>query len=198
MRPFTTRQDTVQRVTPEELVGMLAESDRLRIVAALVLGARTNAEIVQATGLDDRAVAKALRRLENGGLVTRGSDVLSLHEHMFKDVVRHSAKPAAVEDHGYADPKVESVVRTFIRDGHLTGMPAQQSRRRILLEHVVQSFEPGMRYPEREVDAVLRAWCADSHVDHATVRRYLVDYGLLTREHGVYWRSGGWLDVLEA
>lgn len=53
---------------PEELLGLLAEPDRLRVVAALVLGARTPAEILAATGLGGPTVAKALGRLQAGGL----------------------------------------------------------------------------------------------------------------------------------
>jgi hypothetical protein len=67
-----------------------------------------------------------------------------------------------------------------------------------VLEHVAATFEPGRRYPEREVDAVLRAWTGDarpSGPDHATLRRYLVDHGLLARDRGEYWRSGGWVDA---
>ena len=52
-------------------------------------------------------------------------------------------------------------------------------------------FEPGVRYPEREVNALLAVW----HADVAALRRYLVDEGFLTREAGVYWRSGGRVDV---
>jgi hypothetical protein len=48
-----------------------------------------------------------------------------------------------------------------------------------------------VRYPEREVNALLAVW----HPDTAALRRYLVDEGLLTREAGLYWRSGGWVDV---
>ncbi len=33
------------------------------------------------------------------------------------------------------------------------------------------------------------------HPDVAALRRYLVDEGLLTREAGVYWRSGGTVEV---
>ncbi|HEV2781410.1 MAG TPA: DUF2087 domain-containing protein [Actinophytocola sp.] len=96
------------------------------------------------------------------------------------------------------DPKIAAVLRTFVPDGRLIRLPAKRGRRRVVLEHVVQSFEPGRRFPEREVDAVLRAWCAGGEVDHVTLRRYLVDEGLLSRDHGVYWRSGGWVDVLGA
>lgn len=87
-------------------------------------------------------------------------------------------------------------MRAFLDDGRLVRLPARWGRRRVVLEHVAQSFEPGRRFPEEEVDAVLRAWCAGGGTDHVTVRRHLVDEGLLSREDGVYWRSGGWVDVL--
>jgi hypothetical protein len=96
------------------------------------------------------------------------------------------------------DPRVAAVLRAFFSDGRLVRLPARRGRRRVVLEHVVRSFEPGRRFPEREVDAVLRAWCAGGEVDYVTLRRYLVDEGLLSRDHGVYWRSGGWVDVLGA
>ena len=65
----------------------------------------------------------------------------------------------------------------------------------IVLEHVVQSFEPGVDYPEPEVNAMLTEWTAGSGVDHVTVRRYLIDEDLLRRVDSVYRRSGGWTDV---
>jgi hypothetical protein len=60
-----------------------------------------------------------------------------------------------------------------------------------VLEHLARVFEPGVRYPEREVNALLAVW----HADVAALRRYLVDEGLLTRRAGLYWRSGGYVDV---
>ena len=180
-------------VTPDALVGLLAEPERLRVVAALILGARTPSELIEATGLDQRAVGTALQRLETGGLVTSAADGFTLDASVFKRVARTAAPPQKTEDYGYADEQTESVVRTFVRDGRLLRLPAQRSRRRTVLEHVVQTFEPGTRYTEKEVDAVLRAWCV---VDHVSLRRFLVDEGLVTREAGQYWRSGGWVDVL--
>jgi hypothetical protein len=99
-----------------------------------------------------------------------------------------------MHESGYADAQAEKVLRTFIRDGHLVRFPAKRARRRILLEHIASSFEPGRRFPEKEVDVVLRAWCHDSETDHVTLRRYLVDEGLLSRADGEYWRTGGWFD----
>ena len=47
-----------------------------------------------------------------------------------------------------------------------------------------------MKYPEKAVDAILRAW----HPDHAALRRYLIDEALMAREDSVYWRTGGYVD----
>jgi hypothetical protein len=88
-------------------------------------------------------------------------------------------------------------LRAFVSDGRLVRLPARRTRRRLVLEYIAQSFEPGRRFPEREIDVVLRAWCAGSETDHVAVRRHLVDEGFLTRDDGLYWRSGGWIDVLD-
>ena len=45
-------------------------------------------------------------------------------------------------------------------------------------------FETERRYPEAEVNAVIN----QVHEDHATLRRLLVDYRLMERAGGVYWR----------
>ena len=64
-----------------------------------------------------------------------------------------------------------------------------------MLERLSQEFEPGLRYPERQVDFILQLF----HPDHATLRRYLVDEGYLTRADGVYWRTGGrWVDPTDS
>ena len=183
-------------VTPDVLVGLLAEPERLRVVAALVLGARTPSQLIDATGLDQRAVGRALQRLQTGGLVSADHDGFTVHIEVFKQVARTTAPQPKLENHGYADERTESAVRRFIQDGRLMRLPAQRSRRVVVLEHLAQSFQPGLRYSEKEVDGVLREWCAGGEVDHVSLRRCLVDEGLLSRECGAYWRSGGWVDVL--
>ena len=48
------------------------------------------------------------------------------------------------------------VLRVVLRGGRLTSMPRPGRKRRIVLEHIVQRFEPGLRYSEAEVNAMLR------------------------------------------
>ncbi|HLI40078.1 MAG TPA: DUF2087 domain-containing protein [Streptosporangiaceae bacterium] len=89
-----------------------------------------------------------------------------------------------------ADPPED--LRAFVRDARIAAMPARRTRRLRLLDRVAQAFEPGRAYPEPEVDAILKAVCDD----HCMLRRYLVDESFLSRNRaGVYWRTGGTVDV---
>jgi hypothetical protein len=175
-------------MTPDAICGLLAEPDRLFAFSAVVLGADTNQEIANRTGLGGRAVSAAVRRLATGGLVHAVDGRWRADVIAFKAAVRdHVASPDKATPYLDANPARAAVLRAFVRDGRIVQLPAARGKRRIVLEHVVAMFEPGVRYAEREVDALLRAW----HDDYATVRRYLIDEGLLSREAGVYWRTGG-------
>lgn len=82
----------------------------------------------------------------------------------------------------------DRVLRAFLdADGRLVAMPAKQRKQLVVLDHVVRVFEPGERYSEVEVNAMLRAF----HDDVAMLRRYLVDHEFMARDNGVYWRIGG-------
>jgi hypothetical protein len=86
----------------------------------------------------------------------------------------------------------DRVLRAFVRaDGRIERLPAKASKRLLVLDYVAQAFEIGHRYPEREVNATLLRY----HDDYASLRRNLVDAGFLERDNGVYWRSGGTVEV---
>jgi hypothetical protein len=173
------------------IVGLLADPARLKVVAALVLGAGTLEEVADVSGLPLKDVALAARRLARNGLVHRDGHVLALHTDLFGAAARAAAEAAPPPEPLSDDPAEDAVLSAFVRDGRLTSIPAQRGKRLVVLDHLVRVFEPGVRYPEREVNALLAVW----HADVAALRRYLVDEGLLTREAGVYWRSGGRVDV---
>lgn len=171
------------------LAGLLAQPERLRVFAALVLGATTAAEVVAATGLDLRSVVTALSRLVDAELVIAGSEGDHfVVEGAFAEAARAATPPRAPEaseDGVSAD--AARVLRTFVRDGRLTQIPMQRSKRLVILDVLAQEFEPGRRYSEAMVNLILGRW----HADTAALRRYLVDEGFLDRAAGEYWRSGG-------
>jgi hypothetical protein len=179
-----------------DIVRLLASPDRLRLCAALVLGASTRPELVERTGLTERQLDKALARLMASGLVARqGGTLTLLTEHL--EQASRSATATAEEDPPIPDDlpreaaEAAKVMRTFVRKGRMASIPAARSKRLVLLDWLAQRFEPGRRYAEREVNDILR----EVHPDVAALRRYLVDEGFLDRLHGEYWRVGGTFPV---
>jgi hypothetical protein len=85
------------------------------------------------------------------------------------------------------DQRTDDVVGRFMKGGRLVIMPSKRSKLLLVLDHIAQDFELGRTYPESEVNQVLERY----HDDYAAMRRYLVDEAFMTRESGVYWRTGG-------
>jgi hypothetical protein len=170
------------------LAGLLADEDRRRMAAALILGAATFDDACGRAGLDAVAGGRALARLVSGGLVGRDKDgTLVLVGERFGAAARRAAMPRS-EPMPAGTPAAEvHVWRAFVRDGRLVSIPTRRSKRRIVLDVLAQEFEPGRRYSEKMVDLLLARWYADS----TTLRRYLVDEGFLDRASGEYWRAGG-------
>ncbi len=188
-------------VYPGRVLGAVADPTRLRVLAAVVLapGPVGAAQLSDAAALPLMRVERALRSLEAAGVlrVAPGSaqDDLSWEAvpSTFATAARLVARmrPGIGPEELGATPEQASVLRGFLADGRLTGLPAQRSKRAVVLDFVVQRFEPGRRYDEAEVNRSLKQlWD-----DHATLRRALVDEGLMEREDGRYWRSGGTFDV---
>ncbi|MGC9668879.1 DUF2087 domain-containing protein [Planosporangium sp. 12N6] len=176
---------------PEALCGLLAETDRLRVYSAVVLGADLPSAVADRTGLPPRSVVAALRRLQQGGLVDVVDGRFTARTEVFKDAVREYAPPPVEVEPLDPDRQKDMILRTFIVDGRLAQIPAARGKRRVVLEHLASCFEPGVKYPEKAVDAILRAW----HPDYASLRRYLIDEELLARDNAIYWRTGGYVDV---
>ena len=65
-------------------------------------------------------------------------------------------------------------------------IPSQPSTLRAVLDYLIPAFTFGVDYTEKEVNAILRRF----HDDTASLRRELVEAGLLARESdgSRYWR----------
>jgi hypothetical protein len=183
--------------TAAALVGLLAEEDRLRVVAALALGAATFDEVVERSGLDARRATSALERLAAGGLVEdEGGKGLRLVAERFKAAAQAEAKRRAATEpatDAFEGVSVEdaAVLRNFVTDGRIRQIPAGRTKRRVVLDWLAGRFEPGRTYPERDVNQLLGL----AHPDVAALRRYLVDEEFLERRDGFYWRAGGTFDL---
>ncbi|GAA2539648.1 MULTISPECIES: DUF2087 domain-containing protein [Streptomyces] len=176
-------------MTAEDVIGLFADETRVRVFAAVALGATSATEVAERTGLPTRDALVALRRLEDREVVAADAGGLAVSYDSFRRLARDAAGPRPARDHGTGDERAEAVLRTFLRDGRLVKLPAQWNRKKLVLRHIAErSFEPGREYSEKEVDDRLRAWCEGGRADHVTLRRYLVDLHHLHRNDGVYRR----------
>lgn len=176
-------------LTSQHLVRLLADENRRRVVAALVLGgAPPSAEqVVQATGLSPRAVVDSADRLINGGLLEGDLNGYTLIDEVFQQAARAEAPDSAPSVHADQPEDVARVLDVALTDGKLVQWPAKRTKRLIVLDHLAQNFDIGKRYKEPEVNELLKPF----NDDVATMRRYLVDEQFLDRGNGEYWRCGG-------
>jgi hypothetical protein len=81
---------------------------------------------------------------------------------------------------------IEQVLRRLLANGPLTAMPTRAEDEQLLLLLAARRFEPRREYREAEVNEQLRDWLstfvAPFGIDHVTIRRRLVDTGLLLRD----------------
>ena len=148
--------------------------------------------MVAATGIAKRRVLEALSRLEAATVVRRTDDGgWAFDIDRLKEIAKEARPRDEPDEVGDVDQDTARVLRTFLRGGRLTQIPLQRQKRLVVLDHVCRVFNIGERYTEREVNTYLRAF----HADTAALRRYLVDEHFLSRDHGVYWRTGGTVEL---
>lgn len=68
--------------------------------------------------------------------------------------------------------------RFFDEDGMLNVIPKKNKFKIELFNILIDNFDEGVIYSEREVNLILKGF----YHDYAILRRYLVDYGFLSRD----------------
>lgn len=181
-------------VSPNGILRALADPERLALAGRLALADRTALELAVDVGLPLDRVRRHLKRLTAAGLVSGLPDRRTYR--LAGETLRWAAQEVGPPRGpglalGAVDEEEEAVLRRYFVGGRLKEVPAKRGKRLAVLSRLAREFEVGVRYPEREVNAVLKRF----HPDHASLRRFLVDEGFLSRQGGQYWRTGGPVDV---
>lgn len=161
----------------------LADADRLRLFGTIAKEpAGVAAADLQLGPRGQKALAKVLR----AGLVERAADRYLVRPEVFRQALADEDTTAGVADAGLAGASVR-VAALFSR-GKLVSMPRPGALRTELLRYLAGRFQPGRRYSEQEV----REQLEPVYGDHAALRRYLVEEGIMARDNlGTYWRTDG-------
>ncbi len=180
------------------LVAMKALSDasRLRIIGLLAEGnALPVEELARRLSLSAGTVVHHLNRLRAARLVhavprrpymdysLRLDRLAEIGASLGKLAHEQSGAEAPLDAPDWAGIQEARVLRSFFEGERLTSIPAQHSKRLVVLRHLAETiFERKHKYPEKEVNQRL----AVRHPDAASLRRYLVDEGFMARKSGVY------------
>lgn len=78
----------------------------------------------------------------------------------------------------------EKVLRNYLDCDRITEIPASRKKRLVILKWLVNKFDLGRTYTEKEVNAIIKS----HHQDSATLRREFIGYNLMTRDKGIYER----------
>jgi len=179
---------------PEEILRVLAEPERLAVAGALARGPKSAAALASDLALPVTRVRRHLARLTRAGVIRVERDRRT-YRHRPEALRRAAQLVGPSREPGLAfgalDEEEEAVLRHYFAGGRLREIPAKHSKRLIVLTRLALEFDAGVRYSEAQVNDTLKRF----HSDHAALRRYLVDEGLLSRERGEYWRTGGPVDV---
>ncbi len=171
------------------LLKTIADVTRLRILGLLAQRPRTGRELAQELSLTAATVSHHMGRLADVGIATVTPEGTArryaLNAALLADLNPPPPRPSPPG--GAADPlddpeHARNVARLF--DGsRLKRIPAKRKALVSVIVELLRGFEPGRRYSEPEVNAILR----EAHEDVALLRRELVDYRYLVRKGGVYW-----------
>ncbi len=173
-----------------QLFKALGHPARLLIINLIQTKPRHGEELAAILNLNPATVSHHLAHLTRVGLLTARKDQYYQMYSLSGDILEkklaelvHLPQPGlktAVSADAYRD----KVLRTFFKNGRLTQFPAQLKKRQIVLAYMTQDFEPDKEYSEREVNHILLEY----HEDFATIRREMVEEGLMTRKNGIYRR----------
>jgi hypothetical protein len=173
-------------LSTEQLLRLLLDEDRLAILGRAARQSCSVDDLAAAISGKRSSLARHLAQLTEAGLLTVSGDPGQERYALDVQAIRSMKQTlfARPEPDAPATPE-EKVLAAFVRDGRLTHYPVQHSKGLVVLRWLAAKFDPEQEYSEREVNEIL----AGHGEDHATLRRYLVDAGLLTRSSGIYRRA---------
>lgn len=169
---------------------VMSNEYRLQLAALLMEKEFTMRELADTLTLKQAEVIEHLAMLREMGLVRANShdhqtfyafDKKALYK-LNRDVMKSDPLPTPVDNH--PDELERKMMKNWFEGDQLVTIPAQPKRFQVLINWLVTLFEPEVRYTEKQVNEIIKRHNPDS----ATLRRAMIDAGLMQREHGIYWR----------
>jgi DNA-binding transcriptional ArsR family regulator len=170
---------------------VLGNESRLKILGLLANQERSVGELAALLELREPTVSHHLATMKELGLVNvraEGNNRIywldvKVLESMSRDILSQAQLAELVPDDS-TQAYEQKILSNFVANGRLTQLPARYKKQFVVMKWVANHFEPGVRYPEADLNDILKPL----HPDFASLRRYLIDHKLMARENNIYWR----------
>jgi hypothetical protein len=183
--------EAIERQTVLRFFKAFADESRLKIIGLLATRERGVDELAALLGLRAPTVSHHLGRLKEIDLVRMRPEGTTHLYRLDVEALRRLSKMVltaetinALGEEVTGDAWERGVLAHFLDGERLKEIPASLKKRLVVLRWLAARFEPGTRYPEATINAVIKR----HHPDTAALRRALIDHRLMRRENGVYWR----------
>lgn len=171
-----------------EFFKAFANLERLKIAGLLAGEALTPAQVAERLGMRPKDVMNHIFYLVHGGYLKVQAETYQMDKERIASLSRQvleGSRPRSKAEDFEGEDFERKVLKDYINPaGQLSAIPTQNKKRLIVLRYLVKVFEIGQKYTEKQVNELLKQYNPDT----ASLRRYMVDDGLLQRESGIYWR----------
>ena len=170
-----------------ELLKLLADETRLEILNILLKEDSYVEKIACELSLTPATICYHLKKMEAAGVVNCSRSqfyiIYSLNREIFdKPLYELIKKDEPVMD--TEEKYKKEVISNFFKYGRLTQIPTQRKKREIVLAEILKQFEYDREYREKEVNEIILRY----HEDFCTIRREMIAFGMMTRDHEIYKR----------
>lgn len=176
-----------------QFLKVLADESRLKLVGLLANQELSVGELAERLNLKEPTVSHHLARLQQLGLVRMRAEGTTHRYQLQGEALHRLSKElftveqvASIADNVDGERWERKVLRTYFEGDRLTQIPTTRKKRNVILNWLVNQFDPGVRYPEARINEVIKR----HHPDTATLRREMIMTGLMERKDGIYWRTG--------
>jgi predicted transcriptional regulator len=172
-----------------ELFKGLADRSRLLILKSLQEQPQYVEELARRLNLAESTVSFHLSKLEKIGLVRKEKNqyytIFSIKKELFEKKLEefmNFTDDEKKEQEKRIQIYKDKIIKTFMRDGRISQIPSQKQKRWVIFELILNEFEFGKDYAEKEVNEIIQKY----HEDYCMIRRSFIEERAMIREEGIY------------
>jgi len=167
-----------------ELFKCLGDKTRYDIVCLLAKSDSYVELLADKLGITAGTVSFHLKKMEAVGLVKCSRTQFYMIYSLDRSLLERTIGSFLILDESIDDDTryEQKIIDSFFEGGRLKQVPSQLKKREVVYRRILQEFESGREYTEKEVnEAILKYFD-----DFCLLRREFVSLGLMVRDHEIY------------